>query len=485
MKPALTVIAIDLGAETGRVTSVSYDGKRIQHAPIHRFVNRPIIMRDAIYWNILQLWSEVSSGVEKGKSSTPISLGVDSWGVDFGLLDAEGELISSPVHYRDQRTQGMMDAVFSRVPKTDVFMKTGIQFMPINTIYQLMSLVKKQSPVLQIAHTFLTIPDLFNYWFTGERVCEFTNATTTQMLNPITKTWAVEMLEELNFPTCIFPDIVEPGTRLGSYDGITVVATACHDTGSAVVALPAAGHDFAYISSGTWSLVGLELEKPLINQDAMVANVTNEGGVYGTFRLLKNVMGLWILQQCRAQWNSKGEDFQHQDLVELAGKAVAFSALIDPDHPSFLNPGDHPAIIQSLCKETNQPVPESKGAIVRCVLESLALKYRYVLEKLINLTERRVEVIHIIGGGVQNRLLCQMTANATGRLVLAGPIEATTIGNALVQLITMGELDHVGQARQMVSQMGQLERYEPEEIERWEEMFCRFGDLINGPVYKL
>ncbi|RME53058.1 MAG: rhamnulokinase, partial [Caldilineae bacterium] len=348
----------------------------------------------------------------------------------------------------------------------------------LNTLYQMMSLVVNDSPQLAIAETFLTIPDLINYWLTGARVCEFTNATTTQMLDPRTGRWATEMLERLGIPTHIFPEIASPGTRLGAYKGIPVIAPACHDTGSAVAAVPAETPHFAYISSGTWSLVGLEVREAVVNDAALAANVTNEGGVEGTYRLLKNVMGLWILQQCRATWQAQGRSFTYGELVELARTAQPLRSIIVPDDPRFLPPGDHPALIRTFCAETGQPVPETEGAVVRCVLESLALAYRDVLFRLQALTGQPIEVIHIVGGGSQNRLLNQLTADATGIPVVAGPAEATVTGNALVQLISLGELASVQEGRRLVAGMGELVRYEPRQRSAWEEAAARYGEFL-------
>ena len=469
-----TVFAIDLGAESGRVMAVHYDGQGLHLEELYRFPNVSVTVNGTLHWDFLRLWRDIQDGIDKGKALQPASMGVDTWGVDFGLLDVQGHLIGNPVHYRDARTTGMMEALFARVPKAQVFEQTGIQFMPINTLYQMMSLVERQSPQLAIAETFLMAPDLLNYWLTGVKVCEFSNATTTQMFNPRTRTWATEMLEQLGIPTHILPEIVPSGTRLGTYEGIPVIAPACHDTGSAVAGVPTQSKQYAYISSGTWSLVGVEVNQPVVNSAALEANATNEGGVYGTYRLLKNVMGLWLVQQCRATWQKEGETYSYGELVQMAQAAPPLQAIINPDEARFLAPGDHAQHVRDLCAQSGQPVPETKGAIVRGVLESLALKYRHVLEKVLTLSGQRADVIHIVGGGSQNELLSQMTANATGVPVLAGPIEATVIGNALVQLITLGELKDIHQARQLVAQMGTLKRYEPQETAAWNDAYQKF-----------
>lgn len=474
-----TVLAVDLGAESGRVMAVHYAKDALQLEELHRFPNTTVTVRGTTYWDFLRLWCDIQNGLAKGLALHPASIGVDTWGVDFGLLDAQGDLIGNPVHYRDRRTDGMMDRVFDRVGKAHVFEQTGIQFMPINTIYQLMSLVDRQSPQLSIAETFLTAPDLVNYWLTGTKVCEFTNATTTQLFNPRTGTWASDLIDTLGIPSKIFPEIVDPGTRLGSYEQIPVIAPACHDTGSAVAAVPAQTPHYAYISSGTWSLVGLEVTEPIITPEALEANVTNEGGVYGTYRLLKNVMGLWIIQQCRATWQERGYTYTYADLTQLAMEAPPFQSFIVPNDSLFLPPGDHPEFIVTWCVKSGQPAPQTHGAMVRCVLESLALAYREVLETLQSLSQQPIEIIHMVGGGIQNELLCQMTANATGIPVLAGPVEATVLGNALVQLIALGELSNIAQARQLVATMGITRRYEPQDTAAWQAAYQRYRDLVS------
>jgi rhamnulokinase len=472
-----TVLAVDLGAESGRVMAVHWDGRSLRLEELHRFANGPVNVRGTLYWDFLHLWQQIQIGIEKGKSLRPASLGVDTWGVDFGLLDAQGRLISNPIHYRDPRTEGMMDWVFERVPRAEIFAQTGIQFMQLNTLYQIASLARSQSPQLAIAHTFLTAPDLLNYWLTGEKVCEFTNATTTQFFNPITGSWAVDLLATLGVPTGIFPPIVQPGTRLGEYEGIPVIAPACHDTGSAVAAVPTSTERYAYISSGTWSLVGLEVTDAVMGEAALAANVTNEGGVYGTYRLLKNVMGLWIVQQCRATWHAQGHAYSYPELVAMARSAPPLRSFIAPDDHRFLAPGDHPLRVQQFCRETGQPIPESHAEIIRCVFESLALRYRQVLERLLALSGKGADLIHIVGGGSQNELLSQMTADAAGIPVLAGPVEATVIGNALVQLIALGEISTIEQGRQLVAGIADLKRYDPQPDGAWDQAYAKYSML--------
>lgn len=454
----LTVLAIDIGAESGRVMAMHFDGNAIQVEEIHRFPNTPVFAAGVLYWDVLRIFSEILTGIRKGKAYNPTSLGIDAWGVDFGLLDKQGGLLSNPVHYRDRRTAGIMDYVFERIPRDKIFNLTGIQFMEINTLYQLASLVQSNSTQLTNAVTLLTIPDLFNYWLTGEKVCEFTNATTTQVFNPNTGDWAWEVIRKVGIPEIIFPTVIQPGTGIGDFEGIQVIAPASHDTGSAVAAIPARNERFSYISSGTWSLVGQEVNHPIINPAALEANLTNEGGVEGTFRLLKNVMGLWILQQCRQTWG--GTD-TYPDLLDMAAEIAPSKSIFEVDDPVFLPPGDHSGLIQTRCKASGHPVPETKGEIVRCVLESLAVKYRAVHEALVGLTGKNVEVIHIVGGGAQNHLLNQMTAEVTNIPVAAGPIEATIYGNALVQLIALGEIRDIAEGRNMLADSIEAEVYLP------------------------
>jgi rhamnulokinase len=497
-----TVLAVDLGAESGRVMAVHFDGRSLELVELHRFPNTPVTVNGTLYWDFLRLWGDVQTGIEKGRALQPAAIGVDTWGVDFGLLDSQGNLIGNPVHYRDGRTAGMMSRAFARMSRAEIFARTGIQFMPINTLYQLSSLVESGSPQLQIADTFLTAPDLLNYWLTGEKVCEYSNATTTRLLDATTGAWAsgawaTDIMDAMGIPASLFPAVVPPGTRLGSYAGIPVIAPACHDTGSAVAAIPCRPliadrrpptadqrlttnnqrpltNDHAYISSGTWSLVGLETDRPILTPEALAANVTNEGGVYGTVRLLKNVMGLWILQQCRAAWAAAGQPLSYGEIVALAQAADPLVSIFNPNDPVFLAPGDHPRRILELCRRTGQPVPESIGAVARCVLESLALAYRAVLDTVTTVAGQTASTLHIAGGGSRNELLNQMTADATGRPVIAGPVEATVIGNALVQLIALGEIADLPQARAIVAGMDELRRYEPRDKAVWDDAYERY-----------
>lgn len=472
------VLAIDLGAESGRVLRVGFDGAAFHFDEIHRFPNIPVQTRNTLHWDVLRLWHEITTGI--GLAGNDIAgMGVDTWGVDFALLDRDGHLLANPIHYRDSRTDGMYDWVFERVPRRDVFERTGIQFMIINTLYQLGSMVRDDSPLLEHATTLLPIPDLFNYWLTGEKTSEFSHVSTMQIYNPRTGNWDFETLNALDVPIEMFGPIVQPGTHIGTFNGTPVIAPACHDTGSAVIGVPTTTSNYAYLSSGTWSLIGLEVTEPVINDAAYAANVTNEGGAYDTFRLLKNVMGLWIAQQCRATWLQQGTDYSYDQLTAEAQAAEPFRSLIDPDDDLFLPPGDMPARIREFCQRSGQPVPETIGQVMRAVYESLALKYRFALDHLVNLTGHQVDRLHIIGGGTQNKLLNQMTADATGRTVITGPVEATALGNAIVQFIALGELENVAQAREILSQTVGTATYQPGNTADWQAAYERFLTYLS------
>ncbi|MFQ3536314.1 MAG: rhamnulokinase family protein [Aggregatilineales bacterium] len=474
------VIAVDLGNESGRIFSVRFDGTHIQGVERYRFANVPVMVSGTLYWDILRLWHEIELGLAAAQLQTAAAIGVDSFGVDFGLLDRRGALLSNPVHMRDKRTEGMMELVTALVPRHELYQRTGIGFYVINTLYQLMALQQDAPELIDVANTLLTIPNLITYWLTGEKISEFTHTTTTQCYNPTLGAWDKELLSRLGMPTHFLPTVVQPANWIGTYRDVPVFTVASHDTASAVVAVPAQTPHFAYISSGTWSLLGVETRAPILTEAAMNANITNEGGAFGTFRPLKMVMGLWLVQQCRARWAEQGLDVAYEALLNEAHSAQPFVALIDPDDPSFFAPTDMPARIASFCQATDQPVPQTQGAILRCIFESLALKYRYALEGLVQATGAQVDALHIVGGGSQNALLCQMTADATGKTVYAGPVEATSLGNALVQLIALGELSDLAQARHVVQQSYPPALYTPSYTLDWEGAYVRFGRLLTS-----
>ena len=484
-------LALDLGAESGRAVVGHFDGRSLRLEEIHRFPNGPVLVNGHLHWDALRLLSEMKEGIRLAvqKYGADIaSLGLDTWGVDYGLLDAQGNLLGNPYHYRDSRTDGMMEEAFKRVPRDAVFNHTGIQFMQLNTLYQLFSMRVNGDPILDLAHTCLTMPDLFNFWLTGRKVCEFSIATTTQCYDPRAKTWAVDLLRQLDLPTSMFGEIVPPGALLGDLlpqvasdlviDPIPVIAPACHDTGSAVAAVPTLEDDYAYISSGTWSLMGVEVDDPVITAQSLEYNFTNEGGVCGTFRVLKNIMGLWLVQECRREWARAGRAYDYGALTQMAAEAPPFGPIVHVDDNRFLAPGDMSCRIRQYCQETGQTVPESEGQVLRCALESLALRYRWVLEKLEAMMGQPIKVVHIIGGGMQNELLCQLAADAMQRPVVAGPIEATALGNMLMQALALGHIGSLAEGREVVRNSFQVRTYEPREAGPWDEAYGRYVALL-------
>jgi len=487
-----TFAAVDLGAESGRVILGTLKGNRLHIKEGHRFHNGGIQLGDHFHWDFPRLWSEIKTGLSYASTQSGgklRSIALDTWGVDFGLLDRKGDLIGNPFHYRDVRTQGMPEVVFERVPRETVYAQTGNQVMALNSLYQLYAMVQAESPVLSIAKTFLNMPDLFNYFLTGVRANEFTISSTTQCFNPVSKDWASDLLAALDIPTHIFGEIVNPGTVLGppkhalsdelGLQDVSVIAGAGHDTACAVAAVPASSQEYVYLSSGTWSLMGVELDEPLINTETLRANMTNEGGAENRTRFLKNICGLWLMQECRRHWSVDGFDLGYDQLTKMATDAPAFKSLIIPDHGCFLAPVNMVSEIQSFCQKTKQSIPETKGEIVRCILESLALTYRSVSDQIDTLTGTNHPTIHIIGGGSQNKLLNQMTANATQKTVVSGPVEATAIGNILVQAMAMGEFNSLAEGRQIVRNSFDVEIYEPQDSDRWAEAYQRFLDLCK------
>ena len=483
-------LAFDLGAESGRAVLGTLRGRRLSVHEVRRFPNTPLALSGHIHWNVHALLGEMITAMREGAAAMgarPESVGVDTWGVDFGLLARNGELLGLPFCYRDHRNTGAMEEYFKIVPRPDLYEATGIQFMPFNTLFQIYAMVRERSPLLDAAADLLFMPDLFNYLLTGKKAAEFTIATTSQILDPRTKAWIPGLFQAMGLSKRILQDIIEPGTVLGpltekivaetGFRGIPVVATAGHDTAAAVAAVPAEGGNWAYISSGTWSLVGVEEERPVISERSLASNFTNEGGVGGTIRFLKNVTGLWLVQGCRKAWSEDGP-LSYEDLVMAAAGAPAFAALIDPDDPSFLNPPDMPAAMSDYCRRTGQKALESKAALVRAILESLALKYRRVIDQLRLVLGHPIEKIHVIGGGSRNELLCQFTANATGLPVVAGPAEATAVGNILVQAMAMGYVSSLAEMRAIIRGSFELRAYEPANISVWDAAYARFRDVL-------
>lgn len=487
-------LAVDLGASSGRVELLRFDGERLTIEEAHRFPNAPVRVVDTLYWDALRLWSEIKRGLARAEArdgDAIVSVGVDSWGVDFGLLDARGALVGNPVSYWDRRTEGMLDVAFALAPRSEIFEATGIQFLALNTLYQLLALVRQQSPSLEIAKTLLMIPDLFGYWLSGEIGSELTIASTTQCYDPRQGDWARGLLDRLGIPTHFLPRVVPSGTDLGplrpevaaevGLPGSRVIAPAAHDTGSAVAAVPARSSRYAYVSCGTWSLIGTELAAPRIDARTLAANFTNEGGVGGTVRYLKNVAGLWLVDECRRLWAQRGRPLAPGEAAALAESAPPLRSFVDVDRPTFLSPPNVPAAIRQECARTGQPVPDDDAALIRCVLESLALKYRMVLATLEDLLGYPLEVVHLVGGGSRNRMLCQMTADATGLPVVAGPVEATATGNGLVQMLSLGAIASLAEGRDVVRRSFELAEYEPCGSSAWDDAydhFCRVYQTV-------
>jgi rhamnulokinase len=472
--------AVDLGAQSGRVAVGRFDGERLSVEEVHRFANVPVRVRGTLHWDVLRLYGDVLDGLRAAAARDEVaSVAVDSWGVDFGLLDRADRLVQNPVHYRDSRRAAAVDGVYARVGARTLYDRTGIQLMPINTVFELAAMAAEPDLVLAAADRLLLIPDLVHHWLCGAKTTELTNATTTQCYDARAGAWAVDLLEQLDVPVRLLPEIVEPATQLGPVTdessgaaGATVVAAATHDTGSAVAGTPLGGEHAAFLSVGTWSLVGIESPTPVLGDEAFRANLTNEGGVGGSFRVLRNVTGLWLLEECRRHWGRSVDE-----LLAAAAQEPPLRSFVDPNDPVFAAPGDMPARIVDACARTGQPRPESEGAVVRCILESLALKHAETVDLLARVTERPLDELHVVGGGARNALLCEWTAAASERPVHAGPAEATLVGNLLVQAIALGELGSLADAREVVRRSFSPQRYEPETSGAWREARERFAAL--------
>lgn len=475
------VAAIDLGAESGRVILACFDGQRLDLEEVHRFPNQPVIVRGHRFWNIAGLWNEVLAGLRRARqlAGTLDSVGVDTWGVDYALIDSNGLLLGLPFQYRDQRTDGVMEQVFARVPRDLLYRRTGIQFLPINTLYQLYAHEHMRPGELGRAHRLLLMPDLLHNWLCGSDVSEYTNVTTTQCWDPLAGAWAADLLAHLAIPTTMLPPVVEAGTLLGKVlpewrgdlGATKVVAPATHDTGSAIVAIPAQQTDgWGYISSGTWSLVGAELPQPVMTQESLSANFTNEGGVFGTTRYLKNVMGLWLLQECQRTWKRDGHAVDYDTLLADVDAVPAFAALIDPDDPRFLAPQDMTKAINAYLLERGKAPLMAPAAFARCIMESLILRYRQVFQQVMQLRGTDIKQVHIVGGGARNARLNQWLADALAVPVIAGPFEATARGNALMQLVGLGELHGLSEVRAMAQHIP-TQLYMPDLTRRstWDE----------------
>jgi len=479
-------LAFDLGAESGRAVLGELDGGRLNVREVSRFPNRMLELGGHRFWNAWRLLDEVKAGMQACSDEAPVSVGIDTWGVDFGLLAADDTLLGLPHSYRDKRTTGAMQRFLRLVPKRRIYEQTGIQFLPINTLYQLYSMRRDRSPLLKAASDLLFMPDFFNYLLTGRKATEFTIATTSQLYNPARRAWASELFKAMEIPRSLMQDVVQPGTAIGpllpsvaSETGLKrsrVVATASHDTAAAVAAVPAEGDAWMFISAGTWSLVGVETDKPLVSSAALRHNFTNEGGVGGRLRFLKNVTGFWLLQELVRSW---GEAAEYGALVQEAAEAEPLRALLDPDAACFRAPEDMARAIAGHCRRTRQSVPRNRAEQVRVVLESLALKYRSVRDELEMVTGKKLERVHIVGGGARNWLLCQMTADALGLPVHAGPAEATAVGNILVQAMAAGKLSSPEEMRAVVRESFKVKQYQPKSSKNWDAAFERFQSLAG------
>jgi rhamnulokinase len=482
-------LAFDLGASSGRAILGTLKDNRLELTEIHRFKNQMTRIHDHYYWNIFNLFEALKTGLKKCVNEhgiQPLSFGIDTWGVDYSLVTGNGQLSGLPYAYRDHRTDNMMDEFFRILPEKETYRLSGIQFLQFNTLFQLFSSVLKNDPALKIAEGMLFTPDTLNYLFTGVQKNEYTIASTSQLLKPGKAEWETRLFKAAGIPEKLTRDIVEPGTVLGlalpeideqtGCGELTCVAVASHDTASAVVSVPAEGENWAYLSSGTWSLLGIESPEPLVSEKTLEMNFTNEGGAEGTTRFLKNIMGMWLIQECKRVWDEEKE-INWQEIVYLSQLAEPFKCLINPDDAGFLNPGNMPRAIQEYCRKTNQPVPESKGEIARCIYDSLVLKYKYTIRQIESVTGNRIEKLHIIGGGANNEMLNQLTANALGIPVVAGPTEATAIGNIMMQARAMGFVGSLKEIREVVRTSFDVKTYSPSPKLDWEKAFATFESL--------
>jgi rhamnulokinase len=483
-------LAVDLGAESGRVMAGLWNGKKLRLEEVNRFPNGAVALGESIRWDVLRLWAEIQTGLAlagKKYGKRIVSVGADTWGVDYVLLNKQEEILGQPYHYRDVRTQGALERTFKKVPRAEIFKQSGLQFMELNSLYQLLAWKEHSPAILDATDTLLFMPDFLHWAMCGVKRAEFTIASTSQFVHPLKRDWSLPLLKKLGLPTHFLPKIVMPGTTLGQFRkslaertglaGVKVVAPPSHDTASAVAGVPTAHtgtSHWAYLSSGTWSLMGVEVKQPVLTARALELNMTNEGGIDGTYRLLKNIMGLWLVQQCKRSFDAAGRKYDYAQLADMAAKARPLRSIVNLNDPRFLNPPDMPKAIQNFCRESKQPVPRTEGELVRCCYESLALKYREVLGSLEELTGNRIDVIHIVGGGSQSKLLNQFTADACQRTVVSGPVEATALGNLLTQVKADGELASLAEMREVVRASSEVQRFEPA---AWNEAAVKFAGL--------
>ena len=488
----LNLLGYDLGASSGRAMLGQFDGERITISELHRFINEPVSINGRLTWDTLYLFREMKQGLFKAHAQGGVDgMGIDTWGVDFGLLDKNGDLIGNSVHYRDDRTVGMMDEAFKVMPREQLFARTGLAFLQYNTLYQLLALKRSGSPLLDIADTLLMTPDLMGYFFTGSKGTEYTIASTGQLIDPATRDWARDIMRAYDLPEHIFTPLEQPGTVRGylrdeiagevGCGRIPLLNAASHDTASAVAAVPAQSDNFVCISSGTWSIMGVELKQPATSVKVMNSGYSNEGGLNGTTRLMRNIMGLWIIQECKRDWDRHGRSYSFAEIATMAESAPPFQAVINVDDDEFLAPGHMPDRIADYCRRTGQTVPQSDAEIARIVFESLALAYRYAVESLENeVLGHKVDALNIVGGGSQNILLNRFTASALGKPVIAGPGEATVIGNLLVQAMALGEIGSLSELRQVVRASFDTREYLPEKGLDWDGAYARLMSLVKG-----
>ena len=474
-----TVLAFDLGASSGRAIKAVFQENMLTYEEVYRFENNPVECQGTLYWDLDTLIAQIHRGIEKAGAFD--SVGFDTWGVDFGLLDENGRLLGRPVHYRDTRTDGMPEKLLASYSREKLYKNTGNQIMAINTLFQLMAMKERQPELMARVRTLLFMPDLLAYELTGTPCCEMTIASTSQMLDPRTGQWSREVLDAAGIDRSLLLDPVPSGTVTGTYEGAKVIAVAGHDTQCAVAAVPAGtDENVAFLSCGTWSLLGAELDAPVLTDESLALELSNEAGANGKVNYLKNIIGLWLAQESRRQYRRQGEDYSFSQLEQLALAAEPLRCFVDPDAPEFAVPGDIPGRVRDYCQKTGQYVPRTVGEVIRCINESLALKYRYVLEQLECATGRHFSTLHILGGGIQSGLLCQLTANSCQIPVIAGPVEATALGNIIIQLVVLGALDNIDQGRTLIAKNETLKRYTPQEKERWDRAFAEYKKLMES-----
>jgi len=485
----MNVLAFDFGASSGRAMLGSLEGRKIKLKEIHRFENEPVYLNDGFYWDLPRLFYEIKQGISKAKAESFDSIGIDAWGVDCGLLSKEGKLIGNPYHYRDGRTASVMCDVGKIVSDDELYRLSGTQKMNFNTLFQLYHAKTKQGWMYDVTDKFLMMPDLFGYLLTGNAYAEKSVASTSQLLNPYTKEWNWELIDKLELKRELFPNLVESGTVVGELtkelcmeleiESKPVIAVCGHDTASAVAAVPVQEEDFVYISCGTWSIFGTELTEPCITEKSSKLNIANEIGYGETTRFIKNIIGLWMIQETRRQFRREGREYSYAQMEEMARAAKPFQCFIDPDEPRFSPPGNQIERIRNFCKETGQYVPQTDGEVVRCVYESLAMKYRYTFEQLKKCTDKNFKAIHLIGGGTKDGFLCEMTADATGVPVITGPTEATAIGNVCVQFMALGAIRDLAEARNLIANSFEVKEYLPK-TSRFEEHYAEFLRIVQG-----